>query len=129
MLITDYAAIAELMAHGVAADKKEAARMAMEAGVDIDMCTDCYASQLEGLIREGTIRQEQLDAAVWRVLCLKNRLGLFEDPSGRPGGGGKTGISEGILPQPCPEAAVKSSVLLENKEGLPASGANRREIW
>ena len=43
VVITDYAAIAELIAHGVAKDKKEAAYLAMEAGVDIDMCTGCYA--------------------------------------------------------------------------------------
>ena len=119
VLITDYAAIAELMAHGVAADKKEAARMAMEAGVDIDMCTDCYASQLEGLIREGTIRQEQLDAAVWRVLCLKNRLGLFEDPfRGAREEAEKQVFLKESFRSLAREAAVKSSVLLENKEGL-----------
>ena len=119
VLITDYAAIAELMAHGVAADKKEAARMAMEAGVDIDMCTDCYASQLEGLIREGTIRQEQLDAAVWRVLCLKNRLGLFEDPfRGAREEAEKQVFLKESFRSIAREAAVKSSVLLENKEGL-----------
>ena len=119
VLITDYAAIAELIVHGVAADKKEAARMAMEAGVDIDMCTDCYASQLEGLIREGTIRQEQLDAAVWRVLRLKNRLGLFEDPfRGAREETEKQIVRKESFRSLAREAAVKSSVLLENKEGL-----------
>ncbi|WNS41398.1 beta-glucosidase BglX [Paenibacillus sp. MMS20-IR301] len=80
VLITDYAAIAELVAHGVAEDDKAAARLAMEAGVDIDMKTACYANQLQPLLEEGTISLKKLDEAVLRVLKLKNKLGLFEDP-------------------------------------------------
>ncbi|WP_068503623.1 beta-glucosidase BglX [Paenibacillus kribbensis] len=80
ILITDYAAIAELIAHGVAESDKDAARLAMEAGVDIDMKTSCYANQLKPLLEEGEISLKKLDEAVLRVLKLKNKLGLFEDP-------------------------------------------------
>lgn len=80
VLITDYAAIQELIAHGVAQDEREAALLAMEAGVDIDMKTACYANELQGLVEEGRLFEEQIDEAVLRVLRLKNKLGLFEDP-------------------------------------------------
>lgn len=79
-LITDYAAILELMNHGVAADKDEASELAMKATVDIDMKTDCYAHSLKRLLDEGRVTEDEIDAACWRVLSLKNELGLFEDP-------------------------------------------------
>jgi len=79
VIITDYSAILELIAHGVAEDEKEAAYLAMEAGVDIDMKTACYAKQLEPLIKEGKISEKKIDQSVWRILKLKNKLGLFED--------------------------------------------------
>ncbi|HOO28729.1 MAG TPA: glycoside hydrolase family 3 C-terminal domain-containing protein, partial [Lachnospiraceae bacterium] len=80
VLISDWAAIEELVFHGVAADKKEAAQLAMNAGVDIDMCTNSYIKNIEPLIGEGRLTMEQLNEAVLRVLELKNRLGLFENP-------------------------------------------------
>lgn len=128
VVITDYAAIAELIAHGVAQDAKEAARLAMEAGVDIDMCTGCYANNLEALIREGAIDEAWLDRAVMRVLRLKNKLGLFEDPFR----GADAAREKEVFLAPghralAREAAVKSMVLLENKEELlPLSGEDFR---
>ncbi|MGT2803049.1 beta-glucosidase BglX [Streptococcus henryi] len=80
VIITDYAAIHELIAHGVAQDEKEAAQLAINATVDIDMKTSCYANQLEPLVREGKIDNELINQAAWRILCLKNELGLFENP-------------------------------------------------
>lgn len=80
VLITDYAAIQELIAHGVAEDDREAARLAMEATVDIDMKTPCYSNQLQGLVEDGVLSMEKINQAVFRVLQLKNRLGLFENP-------------------------------------------------
>lgn len=80
VLISDWSAIEELVYHGVAEDKKEAARLAMEAGVDIDMVTGCYINYLKELVESGQLQEEQIDAAVLRVLELKNRLGLFENP-------------------------------------------------
>lgn len=80
VLITDYAAIQELIAHGVAENDYEATKLAMDATVDIDMKTPCYANQLQPLLENGKLSMEKLDAAVWRVLSLKNQLGLLEDP-------------------------------------------------
>lgn len=80
VIISDYAAIKELIDHGVAADNKEAAKQAIGASVDIDMKTNVYATQLEPLVENGEISEKLIDESVWRVLKLKNDLGLFEEP-------------------------------------------------
>lgn len=80
VVISDWGAIEEMVSHGIAGDRKEAARLAIEAGVDIDMSTVCYCRNLESLVKEGVIREALIDEAVLRVLELKNRLGLFENP-------------------------------------------------
>lgn len=80
VLISDWAAIEELIYHGYAQDKKEAARLSIEAGVDIDMMTGIYNKELAALIKEGRVREELLDEAVYRILKLKDKLGLFEHP-------------------------------------------------
>lgn len=80
VIISDYAAVQELIAHGVAQDDREATMLAINATNDIDMKTSCYANELEPLIREGKIDPTLVDDAVLRVLNLKNELGLFEDP-------------------------------------------------
>lgn len=74
VLISDWAAIEELIAHGVAEDRKDAARMALEAGVDIDMMTSCYCQNLCALVEEGKVQETLIDEAVLRILELKNRL-------------------------------------------------------
>lgn len=80
VIISDYAAIRELVTHGVASDDAGAAESALEAGVDIDMKTACYANNLCRLVRMGKVSEELVDRACLRVLRLKNKLGLFEDP-------------------------------------------------
>jgi beta-glucosidase len=80
VVISDYDAVGELVTHGVARDLKDAVRLAMDAGCDIDMVQNAYYLHLADLVREGTVSMEALDAAVMRVLRLKNELGLFENP-------------------------------------------------
>lgn len=80
VLISDWASIEEMIPHGFCADKREAAKKAIEAGVDIDMATDVYANNLSELIESGEIEMKYIDDAAFRVLRLKNRLGLFENP-------------------------------------------------
>lgn len=80
VLISDWGALGELVVHGICADKREAARMGIEAGVDIDMCADAYALHLAELVRSGEVEERLVDESVWRVLSLKNKLGLFENP-------------------------------------------------
>ncbi|GAB5051465.1 beta-glucosidase BglX [Pediococcus ethanolidurans] len=80
VLISDYAAVSELVAHGIAEDNRMATQQALKATVDIDMKSPCYVNELEPLLENGSISEEKVNEAVWRVLKLKNDLGLFEDP-------------------------------------------------
>ena len=67
------------MSHGFAKDEQDAAKKALEAGVDFDMMTAVYANALPELAKDRAFA-ELLDEAVWRILILKNKLGLFEQP-------------------------------------------------
>ena len=119
VLISDYAAVKELIAHGLAEDEAEAARLALEAGVDIDMMSRCYSDFLCGQIERGEVAQELLDEAVLRVLELKNDLGLFENPfkDGSPEKEKELLLCEKhrSLAQ---KAAEESFVLLKNEENM-----------
>ena len=122
VVVSDYNAVGELVAHGIAADHKDAARLAMEAGCDIDMVDNSYYLYLADLVHEGTVPAEMLDEAVMRVLRLKNELGLFENPFH-----GADQVAEKRL-YLCPEhretarrAAEETAVLLKNEGILPFS--------
>ncbi len=93
VIVSDYNAIAELVHHGVAADIAQAATLALHAGVDIDMMADAYRRGLPAALARGAVTMGQIDAAVRRVLTLKERLGLFDDPYAR----GATAESPGTL--------------------------------
>lgn len=80
VVISDYSAIRELMTHGVAENEEAAAAMALQAAVDIDMVTDIYATKLEKMAEEGAIPDEWITEGARRVLNLKNKLGLLDDP-------------------------------------------------
>lgn len=79
-VVSDWNSIGELLVHGVAADKKEAAKLAITAGSDMDMEGRCYVPNLKTLVEEGSVDEKLVDDAVRRVLRLKFRLGLFDDP-------------------------------------------------
>ena len=80
VLISDYNAVVELLNHGVAADLVEAAALALNAGVDIDMTSGAYVRCLPEALDRGLITMAAIDASVSRVLRLKERLGLFDVP-------------------------------------------------
>ncbi len=80
VVISDYNAVAELLNHGVAADLVEAAALALNAGVDIDMTSGAYVQCLPEALERGLVTMAAIDACVMRVLELKERLGLFDDP-------------------------------------------------
>jgi beta-glucosidase len=79
-VVSDWGSIGELIPHGVAADKKEAAILAMTAGSDMDMEGNVYIRELKKLVGNGEIDMKLVDNAVRRVLRIKFRLGLFDDP-------------------------------------------------
>jgi beta-glucosidase len=80
LVVSDWNSIGEIVGHGVAADKREAALLAMRASEDMDMESRAYLTTLPGLVADGLVTSEQVDEAVRRVLRLKFRLGLFADP-------------------------------------------------
>ena len=80
VVVSDWNSIGELINHGVAADKKEAAMKAAIAGSDIDMEGDAYITHLEALVKSGDVPEQLIDEAVRQVLTLKHQLGLFDDP-------------------------------------------------
>jgi beta-glucosidase len=126
VLVSDYNAIAELIQHGVAADLVEAATLALKAGVDIDMVSGAYLQGLPVALERGLVKQAEIDESVCRVLALKARLGLFEDPYGR----GATAENVTAVTQRrrlSREIAARSMVLLSNRdEALPLFGGLRR---
>lgn len=79
-VITDYGSTRTMKSHGVPETDEQVSKLAMESQVDIEMCTCCYHNGLPELVKKGEITMEQIDRAVMRVLKLKNRLGLFENP-------------------------------------------------
>lgn len=80
MVVSDWQSIGEMLDHGFVADSLEAAKKAMEAGTDMDMMADIYLKKIPVLIANGQLDQKILDQAVRRVLELKFKLGLFDNP-------------------------------------------------
>ena len=79
-VVSDWNAVQELKAHGVAETDEDAAMAAFNAGVDMNMTDGLYNRCLEKLIRENRIDMNEIDASVERILRAKYALGLFEDP-------------------------------------------------
>ena len=79
-IVSDWGAVYQLQNHGVAKDQKQAAELSLNAGLDMDMCDECYIKYLEQLVAERKVSTERLDDSVRRVLRVKLRLGLFERP-------------------------------------------------
>lgn len=120
VVISDYDAVGELVTQGVAADAKDAAQLAMEAGCDIDMVKNIYYEHLAELVREGIVTEEALNAAVMRVLRLKNELGLFENPY--HGASEEKEKAVYLCPahrETARRAAEETAVLLKNEGVLP----------
>ncbi|MEO5952572.1 MAG: glycoside hydrolase family 3 N-terminal domain-containing protein, partial [Chloroflexia bacterium] len=126
MVVSDFESIKEMIAHGYAADLKDAGRLGMLAGVDMDMMAGAYSKYMGALIREGAVPEGIVDEAVRRVLRLKIQLGLFEKPYADPE------LVEGIVLSEekralALKAAQECMVLLKNEGGLlPLSASDKR---
>jgi beta-glucosidase len=79
-VVSDWNSIGELIPHGVAANKKEAAKLSIIAGSDMDMEGNVYIESLKELVDEGLVDISLIDDAVSRILHVKFQLGLFDDP-------------------------------------------------
>ncbi|SEM37065.1 beta-glucosidase [Pseudomonas sp. ok272] len=126
LAVSDHGAIFELIKHGVARDGREAAKLAIKAGIDMSMNDTLYGKELPGLLKSGEIQQSDIDNAVREVLGAKFDMGLFRDPYLR------IGKAENDPADPYAEdrlhraeardVARRSLVLLENKnQTLPLS--------
>jgi beta-glucosidase len=126
VLISDYNAVAELLNHGVAADLVEASALALNAGVDVDMTSGAYVQGLPEALKRGLVAMTALDDSVRRVLALKERLGLFDDPY-RRGLAAPQAARVAERRELAREAARRAIVLLTNRAGvLPLSPETRR---
>lgn len=125
--ISDYGSIENLVSHGFCENKKEATYEAMNANIDMEMVSTCYINNIEKLLNDGKITMEQVDTAVMRILRLKEKLGLFENPYG------SADVEESKRILACPEhreiarrSAEESAVLLKNEGVLPFSPKIKR---
>jgi beta-glucosidase len=128
VVLSDYEAVQELIPHGVAADLKEAARLSLLAGLDMEMISAGYTNHLAELVAEGQVPLELIEAAVRRVLRLKFRLGLFEKPYT------DESLADSLILRPdfralALEVAQESMVLLKNEDHLlPLSPQTRLAV-
>jgi beta-glucosidase len=125
VIVSDYNAIGELINHGVAADLVEAATLALKAGVDIDMMADAYRRGLPTALERGMVTMAEIDAAVRRVLTLKERLGLFDDPY-RRGATPETAAAIANRRRIAREVSARSIVMLKNERNTLPFGSVRR---
>ena len=117
VVLSDFNAIRELIAHGFASDLKDAAAKSALAGMDMDMMGDAYSTHLAELVREGRVPEAVVDKAVRRILRLKAMLGLLDQPYTD-----ETLHEQVVLREDHRQAALevahKSMVLLKNEGGL-----------
>ncbi|TLX75033.1 beta-glucosidase BglX [Labilibacter sediminis] len=115
-VVSDWASPWELMNHGIAADEKEAAQRAINAGVNMEMATTTYKDNIEALLKEGLVSEETINQAVREILRVKFELGLFENPYLAPEKQYQFAKAEYLAS--AKEAATQSMVLLKNEQQL-----------
>jgi len=128
--ISDHGAITELLRHGVAADGREAAKLAIDAGLDMSMADSLYGQHLAELVQAGDVPMQVVDQAVREVLGAKYDLGLFHDPYRRIGKANEdppeVNAESRLHRQAARDVARQSLVLLENRNSvLPLDKADR----
>lgn len=126
--VSDHGAIDELRRHGVARDEREAAKLALKAGIDQSMADQIYLKELPGLVAAGEITMAELDARVREVLGVKYDLGLFANPFRRMGSPADDAVDDKadsrLHRPPAREIARQTIVLLENRnQTLPLKKA------
>ncbi len=122
-VVSDWTSIEELRAHGIAASRAEAGRLALAAGIDMDMSSGIYVDSLPALVQSGRVPMAQVDAAVRRILRAKQRLGLFEDHNR-----GVAATAPPLDRDLARRVAREAIVLLKNERALLPLGAGTRTI-
>lgn len=115
-VVSDWGAVAQLQHMGLAQSQKDCAQIALNAGVDLDMCDYCFINNLESLVEEGKVSVETIDLAVERILCVKLAMGLFDRPYGEKKEYDKAGHLKDAR-----KLAAESMVLFKNNGVLPLS--------
>lgn len=116
-VVSDWASMTEMLAHGFAKDARDVAKISASAGVDMEMVSGAYSHNLKSLVESGEVTIADVDNAVRNILRVKFRMGLFENPYvdiNQP----STLYSAEHL-QAAKDAAVKSAILLKNDNVLP----------
>jgi beta-glucosidase len=108
-VVSDWNAVAELIHHGYAADRAHAAATALTAGVDMEMVSDTYRTELPALLDSGAVSPATLDTAVRRILRVKILKGLLDHPYTAP-----AKLDTAAATALAREAAARCSVLLKN---------------
>jgi len=128
-VVTDYTSINELIPHGVAADSADAGRLAINAGVDMDMQGNIYDKFLARLVKQGKVSVKTINKAVKRILVAKYELGLFSDPYSYCNNAREK--TEIMTPEHMAFArkfAARSCVLLKNKNNLLPLSSSVRSV-
>jgi len=119
-VVSDWASVTEMINHGFAEDDKQAAEIAINAGVEMEMATTSYYANIKALLDEKKITMEQIDDAVRDILKVKYRLGLFDNPYTDPEAGKR--ILDPSFLDHARTVARQSAVLLKNEDAaLPLS--------
>lgn len=118
-IVSDYAAVSELVNHGVAANDKAATIMAINAGLDMDMESNDYSTYLAAAVKAGKVSKQTLDAAVRHVLEAKYKKGLLTSPVNVPDADPTLAASQRLVRHAhAREIGRRSIVLLKNDGGL-----------
>lgn len=112
-VVSDYDAVIQLIRQGVARNAEDCAKMAISAGLDMDMHDSCYVDVLEKLVENGEMDIKTIDEAVKRILKVKLYKGLFENPYCE-----KQEIDRTEHLKLAREMAAESMVLLKNENNL-----------
>ncbi|MBN2972955.1 beta-glucosidase BglX [Roseomonas aeriglobus] len=128
-VVTDYTSINEMIPHGFSKDEKQAGEQAINAGVDMDMQGAVYLNHLAKSVAEGRVSLATIDDAVRRVLEMKYRLGLFQDPyrysdASRE----KANVMTPAFLEAARDVARKSMVLLKNQNDVLPLAATAKTI-
>ena len=126
-LVSDWDSIVEMIDHGYAADEKEAAKRAINAGLNMEMTSRSYEHHLAALVEEGLVEEAWIDEMVRQILRIKFRLGLFENPYHAKDRGEVLLLPENL--EKAKKAAIESVVMLKNKDSILPLNKDQKQTY
>lgn len=115
-VVSDWASMSEMLAHGYAKDRKDVARISARAGLDMEMVSGTYVQHLKELVESGQVSMADIDNSVRNILRIKYRLGLFTNPYVDTSKASAIYSQQHL--QEARKAAVESAILLKNDGNL-----------